>query len=63
MASYYPSYDLVGRITPTKLDTGIPNMPAARLGRMDDAQGPSFSSILTGAIDKTNTELNAPDIA
>jgi flagellar hook-basal body complex protein FliE len=61
MDSFYPSYDLPGRISHTKLDTGIGGMPPARIGRMEDPSTPSFSSVLNGFVDKFNTELNAPD--
>ena len=29
--SFYPQYDLAGRIQHTKLDTGLGNMPSARM--------------------------------
>ena len=45
MTSFYPQYDLAGRIQHTKLDTGFSDMPSARMTRVENL----------------NTELNAPD--
>ncbi len=61
MSSFYPNYDLAGRIGHTKLDSGVGGIPPARIGRMEDPAMPSFGTVLNGFVDKFNTELNAPD--
>lgn len=61
MDSFYPQYDLAGRIQHTKLDTGIGNMPSARLSRVEDNTSPDFKQVMSGLVENLNTELNAPD--
>lgn len=59
--SFYPQYDLAGRIQHTKLDTGIGDMPSARITRVEDNTSPDFKQVLSGLAEDLNTELNAPD--
>lgn len=60
--SFYPQYDLAGRIQHTKLDTGISDrMPSARMGRVEDPNTPDFKQVFSGLVENFNTELNAPD--
>ena len=59
--SFYPQYDLAGRIQHTKLDTGIGNMPSARMTRVEDTASPDFKQVMSGLVENLNTELNAPD--
>ena len=59
--SFYPQYDLAGRIQHTKLDTGIGNMPSARISRVEDQASPDFKQVMSGLVENLNTELNAPD--
>ncbi|MDR1326841.1 MAG: flagellar hook-basal body complex protein FliE [Heliobacteriaceae bacterium] len=61
MQSFYPQYDLAGRIQHTKLDTGIGSMPSARMGRVEDPNTPDFKTVFSGLVENFNTELNAPD--
>lgn len=61
MNNFFPSIDMVGRIQTTKLDTGISNMPAARLDGIDKADGQSFKGVMSGLVGNLNTDLNAPD--
>ncbi|MDR1168267.1 MAG: flagellar hook-basal body complex protein FliE [Heliobacteriaceae bacterium] len=61
MDSFYPGYDLAGRIQHTKLDTGIAGIPPARLGRVEDPSVPDFKQVFSGLVENFNTELNAPD--
>ncbi len=59
--SFYPQYDLAGRIQHTKLDTGFSNMEPARITRMEDKGMPDFKQVMSGLVENLNTELNAPD--
>lgn len=43
--SFYPQYDLAGRIQHTKLDTGLGNMPSARMSRVEDKASPDFKQV------------------
>jgi len=62
MDSFYPQYDLAGRIQHTKLDTGLGGlMPSARIGRVEDPNTPDFKQVFSGLVENFNTELNAPD--
>ncbi len=58
---FYPRYELAGRIQHTKLDTGIGNIPSARMSRIEDNTSPDFKTVFSGLIENFNTELNAPD--
>ena len=62
MDSFYPHYDLAGRIQHTKLDTGVgPMMPSARLDRVETPDTPDFKQVMSGLVENMNNELNAPD--
>ncbi len=59
--SFYPQYDLAGRIQHTKLDTGLNAMPSARIGRIEDQTSPDFKQVMSGLLEDLNTQINAPD--
>ena len=59
--SFYPHYDLAGRIQHTKLDTGLTNMPSAWLNRVEDTASPDFKQVMSGLMENFNAELNEPD--
>lgn len=59
--SFYPHYDLAGRIQHTKLDTGLSGMPSARLDRVETTGSPNFKQVMSGLVENFNNELNAPD--
>jgi len=59
--SFYPQYDLAGRIQHTKLDTNFSNMQPARISRVEDNTSPDFKAVFSGLVENLNTELNAPD--
>ncbi len=59
--SFYPNYDLAGRIQHTKLDTGLNGMPPARMNRIESAGSPDFKQVMSGLIENFNAELNEPD--
>lgn len=59
--SFYPQYDLAGRIQHTKLDTGFNGMPSARMDRVEAPGSPDFKQVMSGLVENFNTELNAPD--
>lgn len=59
--SFYPQYDLAGRIQHTKLDTGLNSMPSARMGRIEDQTAPDFKQVMSGLLEDLNTQINAPD--
>lgn len=61
MSSFYPQYDLAGRIQHTKLDTGFGGIPSARMSRVEDTAAPDFKQVMSGLAENLNTELNAPD--
>ena len=61
MSSFYPQYDLAGRIQHTKLDTGFSDMPSARMTRVENQASPDFKQVMSGLVENLNTELNAPD--
>ena len=61
MSSFYPQYDLAGRIQHTKLDTGFSDMPSARMSRVENPSSPDFKQVMSGLVENLNTELNAPD--
>jgi len=58
---FYPRYDLQSRIQHTKMDPGIGNMPSARVGRVETPETADFKQVMSGLIEKFNTDLNAPD--
>ena len=61
MSSFYPQYDLAGRIQHTKLDTGFSDMPSARMPRIETTASPDFKTVFSGLVENLNTEVNAPD--
>ena len=59
---YYPHYDLAGRIQHTKLDSTFGDvMPSARMERVEKPETADFKSVMSGLVEKFNTDLNAPD--
>ena len=58
---FYPRYDLQGRIQHTKMDPGFGNMPSARIGRVETPETTDFKSVMSGLVEKFNSDLNAPD--
>lgn len=61
MSSFYPQYDLAGRIQHTKLDTGFDGLQSGRMSRVETQNGPDFKQVMSGLVENLNTELNAPD--
>ena len=59
--SFYPHYDLAGRIQHTKLDTGMNGIPPARMNRVESNGSPDFKQVMSGLIENFNAELNEPD--
>ncbi len=59
--SFYPQYDLAGRIQHTKLDTGVGQMPSARMSGVETPDTADFKQVMSGLVENLNTELNAPD--
>lgn len=58
--SYFPQYDLAGRIQHTKYAAGY-NMPSIRLDRVEKPETQDFKQVFSGLIENFNQELNAPD--
>lgn len=61
MSSFYPQYDLAGRIQHTKLDPGFSGIPSARMTRVETPATSDFKQVMSGLVENLNTELNAPD--
>ena len=59
--SFYPQYDLAGRIQHTKLDAGVNPIPSARMDRIENQASPDFKTVMSGLVEDLNTQLNAPD--
>lgn len=59
--SFYPQYDLAGRIQHTKLNTAVGDMQPVRITRVEDNTGPDFKSVFSGLVEDFNAQLNAPD--
>ncbi len=59
--SFYPQYDLAGRIQHSKINTGIGDMQPMRTSRVETANSPDFKQVFTGLLENFNQELNAPD--
>ena len=59
--SFYPQYDLAGRIQHTKLDSNFSNMQPARITRVEDNTTPDFKAVFSGLVEDFNAQLNAPD--
>ena len=55
MSSFYPQYDLAGRIQHTKLDTGFSDMPSARMTRVENQASPDFKQVMSGLVENLNT--------
>ena len=58
---FYPRYDLEARIQHSKLDSGIWNIPSARMSRVEDHEGQDFKSVMSGLVENFNQTLEAPD--
>lgn len=58
--SYFPQYDLAGRIQHTKFAQGY-NMPSIRLDRVEKPETQDFKQVFSGLMENFNQELNAPD--
>lgn len=50
--SFYPQYDLAGRIQHTKLDTGVGQMPSARMSRVETPDTADFKQVMCRACRK-----------
>lgn len=60
MTSYFPNYDLAGRIQHTKFSSGF-NMPSVRLDRVEKPETQDFKQVFSGLVENFNKDLNAPD--
>jgi len=60
MTSYFPNYDLAGRIQHTKFSSGF-NMPSIRLDRVEKPETQDFKQVFSGLVENFNKDLNAPD--
>ncbi len=60
MTSYFPQYDLAGRIAHTKFTSGF-NMPSLRMDRVEMPETGDFKQVFSGLIENFNQELNTPD--
>lgn len=60
MTSYFPNYDLAGRIQHTKFSSGF-NMPSVRLDRVEKPETQDFKQVFSGLVENFNNDLNAPD--
>jgi flagellar hook-basal body complex protein FliE len=60
MTSYFPNYDLAGRIQHTKFSSGF-NMPSIRLDRVEKPETQDFKQVFSGLVENFNNDLNAPD--
>ena len=58
--SFYPQYDLAGRIQHTKLDSWG-DIPSARISRVEEPATTDFQSVMSGLVENMNTQMNAPD--
>ena len=58
--SYFPQYDLAGRIQHTKFASGY-NMPSIRLDRVEKPETQDFKQVFSGLVEHFNQDLNAPD--
>ena len=58
---FAPNINLFERMQPTKLNTGIGNMPPMRLGRVEKLETSDFKTVFSGLVENFNRELNAPD--
>ena len=60
MSSYFPNYDLVGRIQHSKFTSGM-GMPSARLDSIEKPETGNFKAVFSGLVDDLNKEMTAPD--
>lgn len=60
MTSYFPNYDLAGRIQHTKFASGF-NMPSIRIDRVEKPETQDFKQVFSGLVENFNKDLNAPD--
>ncbi|MBO6180816.1 flagellar hook-basal body complex protein FliE [bacterium] len=60
MTSYFPNYDLAGRIQHTKFASGF-NMPSIRFDRVEKPETQDFKQVFSGLVENFNKDLNAPD--
>lgn len=58
--SYFPNYDLAGRIERTKFAQGF-NMPSIRMDNVEKPETGNFKQVFSGLMENFNQELNAPD--
>lgn len=59
--SFYPNYDLAGRIQHSKFDSGIGEMNPTRMRRVETTESPDFKQVFSGLLENFNEEVNAPD--
>lgn len=60
MSSYFPNYDLAGRIQHTKFAQGF-GMPSIRMDRVEKPETGDFKQVFSGLMENFNNQLNAPD--
>ena len=60
MTSYFPNYDLAGRIQHTKFASGF-NMPSIRIDRVEKPETQDFKQVFSGLVENFNKDLNALD--
>lgn len=60
MNSYFPNYDLAGRISHTKFSSGF-NMPSIRMDRIEKPETADFKTVFSGLVENLNQEITAPD--
>jgi len=58
---FYPRYDLEARIQHSKLDSGVWNIPSARMDRIEDHEGQDFKTVMSGLVENFNHTIEAPD--
>jgi len=61
MAGFYPKFDIAGKIQQTKFDPGFKGMPSLRMDSIDKTGTTDFKQVMSGLVEKFNTDLNAPD--
>lgn len=59
--SFYPHYDLAGRIQHSKFDSGIGEMNPTRMRRVETTESPDFKQVFSGLLENFNEEVSAPD--
>lgn len=59
--SFYPNYDLAGRIQHSKIDFGVGDMKPMRTNRVETTESPDFKQVFSGLLENFNAEVNAPD--